>query len=709
MPRATPSPADSPRTLADRLDRIRRARFVGRRRELDTLIAMIEGRDPCSTLFVHGPGGIGKTTLLAECARAAEQRGRSVVALDARHIEPTPAGFRRAVHAALGEVIDEADAAAPPAWPESLVLLVDTLERIASLERWLLEHFLPTLPADALIVLAGRKPPGLLWRVDPGWWELARQHRLDGLADAEADSLLEARNIAPDQRAAVRGLARGSPLVLTLIVDALQAGRRDVLASPHERRLLFRSLTERFAADVPSPLHERALQVLMFARVTTEAMLAEAIDAGAAPALYDWLRSLSFVEEGDVGLLPHDLVRETYEADWFGRDAAGIEALRLPLMRHIGRRLHRLGSGERQRLAHEWIYLVRDTPVFRFLHWDRFDRYHDDTLQPGEATEVLAQTARALGPQSCAAVRHWLVRQPEAFHVARAVDGRPVGYWLDLDLTRVVPEDAFVDPVVGPVLALLAAHAPLPAGAGACATRFAIHDGNCAYPSETFDLAALASTMRWMGDTRLAWSVVIHPEAERLDPLFSSFTRFHWHRRVPALDVELDGRTFGAYVRDWRAEPNPLWQLAGADPAGAAATGAQRAAPDRETFAVAVRDALKHYARDDRLQASPLLDTELLRANAGPAAVEALRALLRDAIDALTRHPRDQKFHHALRLTWLDPGESQEQVARELGLPFNTYRYHLQKGLERITQSLWQAELLADQRRAGTGQAGAER
>ena len=39
------------------------------------------------------------------------------------------------------------------------VLLVDTAESLAPLEDWLRTSFLPALPADALVVIAGRTPP----------------------------------------------------------------------------------------------------------------------------------------------------------------------------------------------------------------------------------------------------------------------------------------------------------------------------------------------------------------------------------------------------------------------------------------------------------------------------------------------------------------------------------------------------------------------
>jgi AAA ATPase domain len=89
--------------LGDLLDEARRRTFVGRRRELASFDDALEGRSSRRVLLVHGPGGIGKTTLLLELRTRGRDAGRAVVLLDAREIDPSPEGFEHAVLAALGE------------------------------------------------------------------------------------------------------------------------------------------------------------------------------------------------------------------------------------------------------------------------------------------------------------------------------------------------------------------------------------------------------------------------------------------------------------------------------------------------------------------------------------------------------------------------------------------------------------------------------
>ncbi|MFI5897401.1 AAA family ATPase [Actinoplanes sp. NPDC051513] len=52
--------------LGDLLDTARRQRLVGRHRELASFDDAVSGRSPRRLLFLYGPGGIGKTTLLRE-------------------------------------------------------------------------------------------------------------------------------------------------------------------------------------------------------------------------------------------------------------------------------------------------------------------------------------------------------------------------------------------------------------------------------------------------------------------------------------------------------------------------------------------------------------------------------------------------------------------------------------------------------------------
>ncbi len=151
--------------IADRLAAARRGRFVGRADELARFrAALLVPEPPFVVLHLHGPGGVGKTTLLREFARVAAECGRPVARVDGRDIEPSPDAFLRAYRRASAP--PEEETGAPPA---DGVLLIDTYELIAALDRWLRDTFIPQLPARSVVVIAGREAPAPAWRTDLDW------------------------------------------------------------------------------------------------------------------------------------------------------------------------------------------------------------------------------------------------------------------------------------------------------------------------------------------------------------------------------------------------------------------------------------------------------------------------------------------------------------------------------------------------------------
>ena len=170
-------------TVADRLRGARRRGFVGRAAELELFRTALEAPEPpFSVLWIYGPGGVGKTTLLGALADAARAAGRDPVALDLRGIEPSPPAFTAEL--------------APAAQSDHPVLLLDTFETAAALEDLLREQFVPGLPAGALVVVASRARPGDAWRADPGWRELLRVVSLRNLDPEDGRALLRGAGVA---------------------------------------------------------------------------------------------------------------------------------------------------------------------------------------------------------------------------------------------------------------------------------------------------------------------------------------------------------------------------------------------------------------------------------------------------------------------------------------------------------------------------------
>ena len=112
-------------------------------------------------------------------------------------------------------------------------------------------------------------------------------------------------------------------------------------------------------------------------------------------------------------------------------------------------------------------------------------------------------------------------------------------------------------------------------------------------------------------------------------------------------------------------------------------------------FATAVRQALRDYTRPEFLKTNPLLRSRLVYADLPQAGDprEQLRHILAATAALMQETPKLAPFYEPLRLTYLEPAGTQEQVAEQLDLPFGTYRRHLKSGLEYLTERLWQREL----------------
>jgi hypothetical protein len=136
-------------------------------------------------LFVHGPGGIGKTALLHQFGLRARAGGRTPITIDGRAVDCSPDGLRSALDRAAARAVIRVGGEEP-----ARVLLLDGYERLGPIDDWVRDELLPSLDADAVVVLAGRDSPPAPWRTDPGWRALAAVHGLRALSEAESVDLL---------------------------------------------------------------------------------------------------------------------------------------------------------------------------------------------------------------------------------------------------------------------------------------------------------------------------------------------------------------------------------------------------------------------------------------------------------------------------------------------------------------------------------------
>jgi hypothetical protein len=216
--------------------------------------------------------------------------------------------------------------------------------------------------------------------------------------------------------------------------------------------------------------------------------------------------------------------------------------------------------------------------------------------------------------------------------------------------------------------------------------------------SPVLNLVAATAMSRWLSTPGLVWSFVTFADPDEWQETFS-YMRF---TRAPGAAFRVGGRSYGAFVHDWRAEPPPVWlDLMGEreiatdlrlDEIESPSHATESRLP-RPDFEAAVRQALRDFTRPMALATNPLLRLRSAAGHAGETPTPAaLQSLLRAAAETLRSNPRDEKLYRALHRTYLEPAATQELAAELLGLPFSTYRYHLGRAVTQVVETLWLQE-----------------
>lgn len=683
-------------TLGGLLEARRRQQFVGRVAELDLFRIALDADDlGFKVLFVYGPGGVGKSTLLDEYAAVAADAGACVVRVDGRDVESTPDGVLEAVAGVLNVPADGGPV--QPPFGERVVLLVDGYERLGPVEGWLCDRLLPRLPASSVTVMAGRLPPRPEWRADAAWSEALRVVSLRNLDPDAARSYLDRRGVPVDRQSEILAIAHGHPLTLSLVVEVLARDPDVALtAVPPD---LVGGLLERLVSGVPSAAHRRALEVSAVARTTTEGLLRDVLgDSGDPHALFRWLAGLSVTEIRQDGVLPHDLVRDLLDADLRWRDPDGYREVFRAIRAHALGRVRRSEGRQQQSGIADLKFLFRNLrSVLSPVAWGLWGDHYPDLAVSAEHEVILELIGSTEGDRSAALAKHWLDRQPGGFHVIRGPGGTVRGVVGLLDLTTASGADRAADPGTAAAWSYVERTAPVRAGEVVAQCRFIVDAETFQGPSPTLNVVPILTLQRQLTTPHLAWDFVTLADPDRWDEYFAAADL----ARAAGADFFADGRRYGLFGHDFRRVPVEVmterWtERALADDAlllPATTPEPELLVLSHIDFDAAVRQAMRDLHRPDLLARNPLLRTRLVASHDGATGANGLEELIRAAATSLAGDPRDDKLFRALDRTYLQASRTQEAAAATLGLPFSTYRRHLRQGLDRVAASLWQREL----------------
>lgn len=687
----TPGPSAR---LADRLAAARHGRFVGREAEMEFFRStLLAAESTFAVLHIYGPGGVGKTTLLHEYMRVAQTLKRPVILLDSRNMEPTPEGFQRL----WGQALTTAGFTAVPL---DLVLFIDTYELIYSIDNWLQHTFLPQLPPQVLVVFAGRNQPDPSWRTDPGWRDLTHMNPLRNLRPEESQTYLTVRGVPQTHHHEVLAFTHGHPLALSLVADLLQHGDELAVSDLHSEPDIVRVLLERFTRNVPDAQHRRALEICAHVRVTNEALLAALRDEDAANDLFNWLRGLSFIQQGADGLFPHDLARDVLDTDLRWRNPEAYQALHRQIRLYYGEQLRQ--HGHQSALSADLIYQNRYmSGINLFFGWEMLSQVSMEPITAADHPFILEIVRQHEGPESAEIASYWLQKQPEGFTIFRTKQDAQLGFVAVFRLGTISSNDAAADPAMAAAQTFIERHGtPVKPDEPINYVRFWM--GREKYQvAETQTLVAMRAGAAWISQPQMSWTFAATAVAQQW---LDMFQRFNFDYSGEA-DFVVGGHRYGVFTHDWRVESVAAWgyrieavQL-GLQPGKGPDIG--RNGPplislSQPEFNEAVRQALRDFTRPDQLALNPLLRSKLASETAvDPPTPATLQRLLEEAAGSLRGNPKDEKFYTAVYRTYLKPAPSQEAAAELLGLPLGTHRYRLARGVERIVDWLWQRELYA--------------
>ncbi|GAB1640899.1 hypothetical protein [Krasilnikovia sp. MM14-A1259] len=636
--------------FADQVAAARRQDFVGRSAELAAFAELLAG-DTGALVWVSGPGGVGKTTLLHQFAGLAEEAGRPVIWLE----DAVPQGDR-------------------------LVVLADEAVETG---------VLAALPADAVVAVASRSEPPLRFRTDPGWRSVLHPVPLANLQPDESRLLLTRRSVPAEAHADALAFTHGHPLALALIAD-VHAQRRSALAPAAGPEVVATLLTALVDA-VPSPAHRMALDAVSQVAVTTEPLLAELLDVPDAHELFAWLRGLSVISASTRGLVLHDLAREALARDLRWRHAELHAAIHRRAGTWYRRQFDHAAADDQRRILLDFAFLHRESAVIgAFLQLAPDGDLRVVAADPHQWPVLRAMVARHEGAASAEIFDHWCDRMPEGVHAVVDAQGVAVGLVVLLTLDAADP----VDPAAA---AAWRCAAPAP-GEAVSLVRYWLDAEVYQDPSPVQALISINSVRHYLTTPHLGYSLIYQSDPD----LWAQMYEYVDFPRAEGADFTVDGRRFAGFGHDWRRTPRLAWLslLASRETSGEPMAVEPPAAPstlDRTAYAAAVREALREWSRPDRLAASPLLASRLVtRESGGAGTVDALRVVVESAAATMAESPRDRSAYRALHHTYLQPAGTQQAAADLLRLPMSTFRRHLAAGVDRLTEILWQRESADD-------------
>jgi AAA ATPase-like protein len=615
--------------------------FIGRERELADAEAAIAPDARSRVLYVHGPGGVGKSALLRELARRTQRSGAHVVLADCRALAADPDATGEVLASASGRrplvVLDEADALGPG--------LLAMRERIFAL-----------LPSGGRIVLAGRAAPDHSWGA--GFDDLVADLPLGPLTDATARALLVSRGVAEDARLDdILSWAGGLPLALTVAARSVASGRDGSPLDVGDN--LIRLLADRELDGIdPAILDVAALCWAVDAR-----LLAAVLSGQATRGAIEQLRSLSVAERIGHRVALHPLLAEAIRA----RLHADAPDRYLTLRRRIADHLTTRAMDGDAHALHELTNLIENPVVRQGAGLDPSHTHIASPFRPGDAVEALADSTIASSAW-WQLVEPWLSDAPRHVTVVHRLDTSLAGIVVCVPATLIGDEPR--DPELTLIARYLAVHGLDPERT---LVAVAPHSPTPTQRTESIELIRVANAVM------IARTGIVNPRwlfapLWAGDGLPDNFFRSFGYAPVPSLARRIGDRD----VEWWLADFGPGGLIGRAAAMVGLETGGVSTMSTRD--GAELLSALRGFRDDRAISARSHADTR------SGEEVDDIRRDLRLRLDALlgAGGEADRAALGLLALAYLEPGIGERAILERLHVGRTTYYRMLRAAKERL-------------------------
>jgi len=436
--------------LRDRLRQQAMNNFVGREQELSKLTHLINNNEAI-VVFVHGIGGIGKSSLLDILAEALQSSGNTVIKLDCRTIKPSEEGFLRELYAVIGGEYANLDDIATRLSQvgQRIILALDTYEVFRMMDTWLRQVFIPALSDNVQVIIFGREAPVSAWNTTAGWQGMFQSVRLGPLNNQDSEKLLYQFGIAETDIHRVVNFTAGHPLALKLAAAAI-AERPDLTLKEVESQHVVTELTHLYLSDVRDPIARVVLEAASVVRRTTRSLLSAMLPDIAPDDAYDRLLALPFVDNASDGLLIHDLVQQAIANHLRAADPERYNNYRRAAWNRLRSEFAVGSRATIWRYTADMIYLIDHPAIHETFFPSDAHLYAVEPARSDDFEAIYDIALRRDGPELLTIIQHWRQKVPGAFYVARGRNGEVAGYYAMLQIYPHNNALQFDDPITLP-------------------------------------------------------------------------------------------------------------------------------------------------------------------------------------------------------------------------------------------------------------------